>query len=86
MCNRQSKAAPDETSIIESSPNPTSAILPAIKPAPIAITASSEFHPIVMYSSQRPRRTLSLRVISWFRALVLTAIMILLFEVLYTCA
>lgn len=71
MCSRQSRAAPDETSISESRPKPISAILPASRPAPMEMIASSEFHPMVRYSSSRPRRTLAARAASPLIVLVL---------------
>ncbi|MFZ1701194.1 MAG: hypothetical protein WBO10_07160 [Pyrinomonadaceae bacterium] len=37
----------DETSITESNPKPTRAILPATIPTPTAMIASSEFQPMV---------------------------------------
>lgn len=71
MCRRQSSAAPDETSIRESRPKPTSAMLPAIRPAAMEMIASSEFHSMVRYSSARPRRTLAARAVSPLIASVL---------------
>jgi hypothetical protein len=50
------QAAPDVTSIKLSSPNPTSEILPAIRPMTTAAKPSMEFQAMVKYSSLRPRR------------------------------
>jgi hypothetical protein len=44
------------TSMLESTPKPIRATLPAISPAPMATTASMTFQPTVKYSSHRARR------------------------------
>src|SRR5882724_2597692 len=50
-----SKTDPDVTSMKLSIPKPTSEMLPAIAPATTATRPSNAFHPIVKYSSLRPR-------------------------------
>src|SRR5450759_1949717 len=52
---RHNSVAPEAHSITESNPKPTSAMLPASRPAPIAAAASSEFQARVKYSRRRPR-------------------------------
>src|SRR5215218_7941641 len=44
------------TSMLESTPKPTRATLPASRPAPMATTPSMTFQPTVKYSSHRARR------------------------------
>ena len=68
---RHSNAAPEVTSMKLSTPNPTREMLPATAPATIATTPSRLFHPMVKYSSLRPRRATATRSITkssirWF--------------------
>lgn len=58
---RHSKTDPDVTSMKLSTPKPTSEMLPAIAPATTATRPSNAFHPIVKYSSLRPRSTTAVR-------------------------
>jgi hypothetical protein len=54
--NRQSNAEAATTSIALSTPNPTSATLPATTPAVIATAASTTFQVTVNHSRSTPRR------------------------------
>ena len=54
---RQSSAPPDASSMKLSIPNAVRDMLPATAPAAMATMPSTAFHPMVRYSSLRPRRT-----------------------------
>src|SRR3990172_3490289 len=73
--SRQTAARLDATSMAESKPKPTKAMLPARKPAPRATAHSAEFHAMVRYWSRRPARAARTRCSAALRGLAPTVSM-----------